>query len=325
MPLRCPSCNYVNKDTAARVCNLCGAILAPKPSPSPRPVPGIPATPPAAMASPQAESAAGRCDVRTAPAGIGATGYSAGPRSAPTAAPVAATPDVSAQDLRVASWPNRSVLCFLFVPTVALLISPLLLHAEPNQDEMVRENQWDKFLCLAADAAICLTATAPLAARLVVSPYVASGACVAVIVVAALFNPAMGSGLFWIPAFGAAMVWYGRRQFDRRWDARQFARWALRGYARLLAPDRFAILRIVGGLVLFLGGIACILAGGFWLFRETGVRSRAWVKLLAVPSFLGAALVASGLSLSEDGPSAPGTVARQRVNEIAGRKEVARK
>lgn len=297
--MRCPSCGYENKDASALVCNPCGAILAPQPRPPAPPVAGPAGMPPAAKASLPAAAGGGRGEVRAAPAGVVTAGTPAGPAAA-ASVPSAAEPAASAEGLRVASWPNRSVLCFLFVPAVAVLISPLLLHAEPNQDEIVRAAQWDKFMSLAVDAAICIIATLPLAARLAVSPYAATAACVAVLVMSMIFDAAMGSGLFWIPAFGAGMAWYGRRQFDRRWDARQFPRWVLRGYLRLVAPDRFAILRIIGGLVLFLGGIACILVVGFWLVRETGVGPRAWVKLLAIPSFLGATLVASGLSLSED-------------------------
>src|SRR6185436_15207169 len=65
---------------------------------------------------------------------------------APAAAPppppkVEAAPPAPVDD-RVPSWPNCAILCFLFTPTLTLLISPLLFQKEEYETSMSSDQIW---------------------------------------------------------------------------------------------------------------------------------------------------------------------------------------
>jgi len=97
------------------------------------------------------------------------------------------------------------------------------------------------------------------------------------------------------------MAWVGRSAFTRPWDPGNLLGWALGGYQRLLAPDRWAALRLIAGIVLFLGGIAFMVAAGTPLSSTVPI-SKPVAKVLAIPAFFGGFLAASGLSWSENVP-----------------------
>src|ERR1041384_2346486 len=98
--MKCPSCGYED-EASALAFNLCTKLLAPASMSAP-PVPV-----PVAVASPPPTTSA----------------------SAPAATP--ATPASS----KVPSWPNCAVLCFLFIPALTIVLSPVFLHpSDPEQD-----------------------------------------------------------------------------------------------------------------------------------------------------------------------------------------------
>jgi len=200
-------------------------------------------------------------------------------------------------DVRIPSWPNRAILCLLFTPAMTVLIAPLMLHQGDSPDGMTTSDRVLRFVGVAITAAITLVATAPLAARLSFAPLVATVLCALGILFDRVFND-RSIPLFYVTLAGLGMAWYSRSAFTRPWDPRKLSGAILRGYARLLAPDRWAGLRLVGGIVLFLGGIAFLLAVGTVLRHHIAV-SKPVAQVLAIPAFLGAFLAASGLSLSE--------------------------
>ena len=148
----------------------------------------------------------------------------------------------------------------------------------------------EKFLALVIFSIGSVAATAPIAASVI------SGL---LLILGGVLHAGMSAGYFWVLAGGTGLAWFGRSAFRNAWTPARLAGWTLEGYRRLLAPDRRARLRLIAGIVLFLGGIAGMLALGMLLARTVGL-PRALAKMLAIPAFLGGCLAASGLSFSEE-------------------------
>src|SRR5207248_1625613 len=83
-------------------------------------------------------------------------------------------------------------------------------------------------------------------------PLFATVTSILLMLIGSAINPGRGSPIFWITLGGIGLAWYGRRSFTRPWDPAKLPGWALRGYQRLLAPDRWAPLRLIGGTALLL-------------------------------------------------------------------------
>ncbi len=202
---------------------------------------------------------------------------------------------------RVPSWPNRAILCLLFSPALTLLLIPFLLSREQNPDEEPAHDHLLRLVCIAILSGGYLVATAPLAARMAVGPHIATGLSGLVLILGMPFHSGLGSPGSWIVLGGLGMAWYGRSAFTRPWDPGNLLGWTLSGYKRLLAPDHWAALRLIAGIVLFLGGIAFMVAAGTALSSTIPI-SKPVAKFLAIPALLGGFLAASGLSLSENAP-----------------------
>jgi len=196
----------------------------------------------------------------------------------------------------VPSWPNRAILCLLFTPAALLLVAGLLLHRE--DDGMGPPGGPPSTTWLWLSGLGCVAATLPLAARLAYAPHLATATLVIVRVVDAIGNPGPTSRVSWITFGGIVLAWIGRSAFTREWDAAKVPGWTLQGYRRLLRDDRWAALRVIAGIVLFLGGIAFMMASGTAVSHVIPI-SRPVAKVLAIPAFIGAFLAGSGLSLSE--------------------------
>jgi len=199
---------------------------------------------------------------------------------------------------RVPSWPNRAILCLLFTPALTLLLVPLLLlwdevHGEEDPSGRGSDHLWKVIL-----SGGYLIATVPLAARLALAPLLATALSGVVLILGTPFHSGIGSPGSWLVFGGLGMAWYARSAFTRPWDPGQFLGSTLQGYRRLLAPDRWAGMRLIGGILLFLGGIGFMVATGTFLNRWIPL-SRPVAKFLAIPAFIGGFLAASGLSLSE--------------------------
>ena len=257
--MTCPSCGFAN-EAATQSCNLCGKLLITKPPP----------VPPAAPAPSKVVAAI--ADVATL-----------GINSAPG---------------RVPSWPNQAILCFLFTPAISLIVLPFLLHRGENENDGPEDLQMEKIRWAMISGIGCLAATVPLAARMAFAPLIATVLSGLLLFWAMAFNSGPGTPMSWITLGGIGLAWYGRSAFTRPWDPAQVLSWTLQGYRRLLAPDRWAALRLIGGIVLFLGGIGLMIAAGTKL-REYIPISRPVAKFLAIPAFIGGFAAASALSLTE--------------------------
>jgi len=99
----------------------------------------------------------------------------------------------------------------------------------------------------------------------------------------------------WILLFAVGAAWAGRNSFYRPWEVGNFPGWAMEGMRRLVRRDRFAWLRIVGGLIAM--GILGVVIG---LLVSAGIRSKPLGKLIAGLMTLSGLLVCSGLSFGED-------------------------
>ena len=201
-------------------------------------------------------------------------------------------------DDRVPSWPNRAILCLLFTPALTLIISPLLLSPGEYEDDFAAQRRMLQFLGMVAVASGCLVGTIPMAARMAFAPLGASILSVIGYLIATLLNDRMGTVMIWPIVGGLGMAWYARSSFTRPWDPAKLFSWTLGGYKRLLRPDRWAGLRLAGGVLLFLGGIAFMLAIGTEIGKHIGL-SRPLAKILAIPAFIGGFVAANSLSLSE--------------------------
>ena len=202
-------------------------------------------------------------------------------------------------EVRVPSWPNRAILCLLFSPALTLLLLPFLLSRKQDPDEGAGHDHLMRLVCMAILSSGHLVATVPLAARMALAPLLATVLSGLVLILGMPFHSGWGSPGSWVVLGGLGMAWYGRSAFTRPWDPGNFVGWSLLGYKRLLAPDRWAALRLIGGIVLFLGGIAFMVAAGTALSSTIPI-SKPVAKFLAIPAFLGGFLAASGLSLSEN-------------------------
>jgi len=214
-------------------------------------------------------------------------------------------PAHSAAAGRVPSWPNAAILCLLFTPAVLLIVGLLMLNRE--DDGMGPPGGPPSSAWLWISSLGCLAATLPLAARLAYAPHAATAIVALVWVLDKLGNPRPGSPLSWLTFGGIALAWVGRSGFTRDLEGSKVLGWAVQGYRRLLRPDRWAALRLIAGVILFLAGILFMVASGTALSRYIPV-SKPLAKILAIPSFLGGFLAASGLSFSE----AP--VSKERTN-----------
>jgi len=217
--------------------------------------------------------------------------------SPPALAPAAA-PRIDDAPERVPSWPNRAILCLCFTPALTLLLLPLLLHKGENEPSDADQDRILKFLWMSISGAGYLVATVPLAARMAVGPLFATLLSGLLLILGMVFNPRFGVGLSWVTLAGLGMAWYARSEFTRPWNPAKIFGWTRHGYQRLLAPDRWAWLRLIDGIALFLGGIAFMLLLGTAILDSLGL-PRSVAKIMALPAFIGAFLAASGLSLSE--------------------------
>lgn len=211
------------------------------------------------------------------------------------AAPALDAPVPVAAD-RVPSWPNVAILCLLFTPALLLIVGLFMLNRE--DDGMGPPGgppspAWLWISCLG-----CLAATLPLAARLAYAPHAVTAIIGLVWVLDKLGNPGPASPLSWLTFGGVALAWVGRSGCTREVDGSKVLGWALQGYRRLLRPDRWAALRLIAGVILFLAGIAFMVASGTAL-SDTIPVTKPLAKILALPAFFGAFLAASGLSFSE--------------------------
>jgi len=194
-----------------------------------------------------------------------------------------------------------AILCLLFSPALTLLLIPFLLSREQNPDEEAGHDHLLRLVFMAILSGGYLVATVPLAARMAVAPLLASVLSGLVLILGMPYHSGLGSPGSWIVLGGLGMAWYGRSAFTRPWDPGNFLGWTLGGYKRLLAPDRWAALRLIAGVVLFLGGIAFMVVAGTALSGTIPI-SKPVAKFLAIPAFLGGFLAASGLSWSESAP-----------------------
>ena len=226
------------------------------------------------------------------------------PVAAPASAPATAAREDPAPAARAPSWPNRAILCFLFTPVVTLILVPFMLHREAYQDDLAAQDQSTRLLCMTLLSAGYLAATVPLAARLAVAPLFATVLSAVALLLGMPLHFGLGSPLSWVILAGLGMAWSGRDAFTRPFVPARLPGWALDGYKRLLAPDRWAALRVIGGGLLFLGGVAFILIAGTALRSYIPI-SKPVAKFLAIPAFLGGFLAASGLSWSEREPQKP--------------------
>jgi len=204
-------------------------------------------------------------------------------------------------ETRLPSWPNRAILCLLFSPAVTLIVISFLLLREEIPDEEASHDRTLRFLFMAILSGGYLAATVPLAARMALAPLIASVISGLVLILGMPFHSGLGSPGSWVVFGGLGMAWYGRSAFTRPWDPGNLLGWTLGGYKRLLAPDRWAALRLIAGIVLFLGGIAFMVVAGTALSSTIPI-SKPVAKFLAIPAFVGGFLAASGLSLSENTP-----------------------
>lgn len=257
--MKCPSCAFEN-ESGAQACNLCGKLLITKPTPAP-------AAPPPAPA----------------------------PSKVLAAVAYVAEGGINAEPGRVPSWANQAIFCFLLLPSIQLIALPFLL--QPRENEGPEYLKWIQVAWTCVASAICLAATVPLAARLSFAPLVASAFAGLLLFLTLAFNPVM-LVLCWIVLGGPGLAWVGRSTFTRDWDLANLPLWALQGYRRLLAPDRWAALRLIGGIVLFLGGIGFMIATGTAL-KDSIPITRAWAKVLAIPAFIGGFVAASALAFTE--------------------------
>jgi hypothetical protein len=209
-----------------------------------------------------------------------------------------AAPAPALAPARIPSWPNQAVLCFLFTPAVSLIAAPFLLHQGEFDSSESDEIRMQQIRWMTISVIGCLVTTVPLAARMAFAPLFATVLTGLVLFLNMAFNSAPGNPLSWITLGGIGLAWVGRSAFFRPWDPAKFLGWTRDGYRRLLAPDRWAVLRLIGGIVLFLGGIAFLLSTGTALRRYIPV-SRPVAQFLAIPSFVGAFLAGSGLSWTE--------------------------
>lgn len=173
----------------------------------------------------------------------------------------------------------------------------MAFHQGESPDGMSPSDRFLRFIEIASLGAIQFIATAPLAARMAHAPLVATALCAFVLTLEQIFELRM-MPLFYVTLAGVGMAWYSRSAFSHPWDPPKLFGRMLDGYKRLLAPDRWAGLRLVGGSLLFLGGIAFMLAIGTVLRHHIPI-SRPVAQFLAIPAFIGGFLAASGLSLSE--------------------------
>jgi hypothetical protein len=201
---------------------------------------------------------------------------------------------------RVPSWTNGAILCLLFTPAVLLIVGLYMLNRE--DDGMGPPDGPPSSVWLWISSLGCLAATLPLAARLAYAPHGATAIVALVWVLDKLGNPAPASPLSWLTFGGVALAWVGRSGCTRDIDGSKVLGWARQGYRRLLRPDRWAALRLIAGVILFLAGIAFMVAAGTALSRYIPV-SRPLARFLAIPAVFGGFLAASGLSLFE----APGS------------------
>jgi hypothetical protein len=198
---------------------------------------------------------------------------------------------------RVPSFPNWAVLCLLFTPAVHLLVAGFMMNR--TDDGMgPPPGEAPSALWLWLPGLACLAASLPLAARLSFAPHLATAIVVGVWLLDAVGNSRPGAPLNWIAFGGIALAWMGRKACTRDWDASKAPGWALQGYRRLLRGDRWAALRVIVGVALFLGGIFFMIATGNAL-KEYIPLSRPVAKFLAIPAFLGAFLAGSGMAFSE--------------------------
>jgi hypothetical protein len=198
---------------------------------------------------------------------------------------------------RVPSWTNGAILCLLLTPAVLLIVSLYMLNRE--DDGMGPPDGPTSSVWLWISSLGCLAATLPLAARLAYAPHAATAIVALVWVLDQLGNSGPRSSLSWLTFGGVALAWVGRSDCRRDIDGSKVLGWALQGYRRLLRRDRWAALRLIAGGILFLAGIAFMVAAGTALSRVIPV-SKPLARILALPTFLGGFLAASGLSFSEE-------------------------
>ena len=245
-------------EAAAQACNLCGKLLIAKPAPPAPPAAPVPSRAVAAIAE-------------------------------------VATLGINSAPGRVPSWPNQAILCFLSMPALTLIATPFLLHKGENEGpDGLRLMQ---FLWMWISGAVCLVATVPLAARMAFAPLFATVIGGLLFLCSWAFNPGLAT-LSWIILGGIGLAWVGRSGFTRPWDPGKFLGWTRAGYKRLLAPDRWAVLRLTGGIVLFLGGVGFMIAAGTVVGEYIPI-SKPVAKFLAIPAFIGGFVAASALSFTE--------------------------
>lgn len=223
-----------------------------------------------------------------------------GPSKVLAAVAYVAEGGINAAPGRVPSWANQAIFCFLVLPSIQLLALPFLLQPRENEGPGYLKGIQIAWTCIAS--AICLAATVPLAARLSFAPLVASAFTGLLLLLTLAFNPMM-LVMCWIALGGPGLAWVGRSTFTRDWDLAKVPGWALQGYRRLLAPDRWAALRLIGGIVLFLGGIGFMIASGTKLSEYIPI-SKPVAKFLAIPAFIGGFVAASALAFTEPRESA---------------------
>jgi hypothetical protein len=100
---------------------------------------------------------------------------------------------------------------------------------------------------------------------------------------------------FWIVLFGVGAAWAGRNAFNRPWELMRFPERVLEGMRRLIRKDRYAVARIVGGLVA-MGLVGVVIV----LLMAAHFHNRPVAKFVAGLLIAAAAVVCSGLSFGED-------------------------